>query len=105
MSEELHQDEFWVGLRPSGKYAHFYKSLYSVTTICGVKKEDLKKVRVHEDPEGDHWGWERSDKPGFCMIQMSEMTLDMCFPDGYKAAAKAGRGRQVRLRVEVIGES
>lgn len=98
----LHQDEFWAERRPSGKLVHFYKASGILTSVCGARPEDVVKVRVHEDPEGDYWAWAPSDMPGFHMIQTAEYLLNMCFPYGIKAAVKAGDGRQVRLRVEEL---
>ena len=98
---EFAPDEFWCRLR-NGHYMNFYKSYYSVTTVCGATAEEVRLVRLREDPDGTHWGWEATGRGTFSMVQPSRMQLEMCFPYGMEVAVKKGDGRPVCLSVEEL---
>lgn len=63
----------------------------------------IVQVTVREDPEGSYLGWVDGFPGGTTeprMIQR-EALFDMQFPYGAKAEENAGKGRVVRLSVEV----
>lgn len=54
------------------------------------------------DPAATHWGWLKSGGETPSMIWPSWACYSTCFPYGPEAEEKAGRGRTVRLAVNVI---
>ena len=70
--------------------------------LCG--HEEVVAVTVREPEEGEeptHWCWEDADAPGeYSLIWMSKIQFEVCFPYGYKAAEKSGKGRMVRVVVK-----
>lgn len=70
-------------------------------SMCGATR--IVPVRLREAEEGEeetHWGWLEPDREP-SMIYPSRVQLGMCFPYGIEAEIRAGRGREVRLVVEV----
>ena len=62
---------------------------------------DPVPVTVIEDAEGDYYGWIATGQDAPVMIQPSPALFSMQFPYGPKAEVEAGRGKIVRLRVDV----
>ena len=97
--QHVHESRQWVALWPGGK-------------------ENIVKVLVTEDPDGDYWGWldeggsilnrqspyvrQPTDYPK--MVQPTEGMFTMQFPYGPKAEQEAGHGEVVRLTIAEIPE-
>lgn len=73
----------------------------------------LRRVRVSEwegkAPPEAYWGWmEARDPDGVAdglrisMIQRSAIAFKMQSPDSFKSSVREGRGRIIRVRVEVL---
>lgn len=101
--KELGPHEFVAHLRPDGRLAHFYKHPMLVRMCISGSPEDLRTVRLSEDPEGDYYAWLNLAKGEFTMIYGSQVQVDICFPYGPEAAERSGEGRRVRLRAEILG--
>jgi hypothetical protein len=64
--------------------------------------EPIVKVRLTEDENGQYWGWLDKDETEPSMIWPSEVQFRMCFPYGYEAEEKAGKGKAIRLSITEI---
>lgn len=98
-------------------YAHEYskhnkpeeKFFMHIGSHFYVKNHLLDKpilaVKVIADPNGEYYGWISSDnnrnngKPS--MIWPTEGQFNMCFPYGYQADEKVGKGKMVKLKIEL----
>jgi hypothetical protein len=94
----MYAQQYEEGLR------HFYShpKLYRPCGLTGT----ILKVRVHLDPEGRYYGWHYYDgyfKGKVSMIYSNRIGTEMCFTYGSKAEEERGRGKIVRLRVEILG--
>lgn len=85
-----------------------------------LKVDDFRTIKMHgcanpvpvlvvEDPEGTYLGW-MEETPGSPrnngvpeMITFAQI-FNVNFPNGYKAAEQAGRGRAIRLTIKEIPE-
>ena len=84
---------------------HIYPHPNLLTNLCGVKADRVVKVKVRpaaKDEESRYWGWWDSEKKTFAMIYPSKLQSDICFPGGAEAAEKAGRGKQVNVKIEEV---
>jgi hypothetical protein len=101
--------EMWAG-RPSQNRDGLFLTVEQhkrSAEMYGV--EDPIRVAAFEDPEGPYYGWIEfpsewrplaDGTPR--MIQPHDGLYNMQFPYGPEAEEEKGRGRTVRLRVEVI---
>lgn len=101
--------EFVAHLRPDGTLVHFYKHPMLVR-MCGDSRgnvlgspENLKLVRLSEDPDGSYHAWLSFANGEFTLIYGSQVQVDICFPYGPESAERSGEGRRVRLRAEILG--
>lgn len=83
-------------------YAHFAANP-KVTEMYDDTKTPIK-VSVEEDPNGTYFGWEYAETKKFSMIYPSIKLVEICFPYGTDAAAKAGQGRVVKLKITEMPE-
>lgn len=78
--------------------SHFYVNNH-------LLDKPILPVKVILDPNGQYYGWISFDldrnngKPS--MIWPNEIQFSMCFPYGYQAEEKVGKGKMVRLRIEL----
>lgn len=104
-----HTDEMFAAIdQRTGRWQHFFGSRMAYCTT-GDKPENIHRVRVTVDAEGDYWGWWYSDtgehhQNRISMIFGHPGLAEMCFTYGSKAEEERDRGRVVQLRVEKIGE-
>ena len=60
------------------------------------------EVLVREDPDGPYYGWVATGEDIPIMIYGHIMGFRMCFPYGPEAEEESGKGRAVRLTIEVL---
>ena len=68
-------------------------------------KKPIFEVSIHPKKEGkdsDYWGWKDIREDHLTMIYANKIPFSMCFPYGFEAEEKAGRGRAVPLIVREI---
>jgi len=101
--ERLAQSQRMFARKEDRGFSHIYPSLLQVS-LCGARPDDIVEVEVHADEEGGYWGWWDSKKDYFTMIWQSKVQSDLCFqgPSGVEVAEAAGRGKQLRFRVEIV---
>jgi len=68
--------------------------------MCGSGPVYELELRETEKGEvSDYWGWYDNEKNDYSMIYPNKTPFKMCFPYGYEAEEKAGKGRAVNLVV------
>lgn len=92
----------------TGKWQHFFGSRLAYITT-GDKPDDIHRVRVTIDPEGDYWGWWYSACSEYTpnrisMIFSARQAVEICFAYGSKSEEERDRGRVVRLKVVRLDE-
>lgn len=108
--KELGLHEFVAHLGPNGRLVHFYKHPMLVR-MCGDSRgisgspENIKRVRLSEDPGGDYFAWLDAAKGEFTLIYGSQVQVDICFPYGTESAERSGQGRRVRVKAEILGDA
>ena len=93
-----------------GYYKHF--GIHEFTcSLYGDKPEDIIEIEMETADDqtippansgsmiADYWGWYDYDKRDFTMIYAQYFLLNMCFPNGIKAAEDVGQGKAYRLKV------
>jgi hypothetical protein len=87
-----------------GIYRNVYGHPLMLTTSVD-RNATIYKVEITECAEGPYWGWSDPKRPPdyYSMIFIHEMSLDICFPCGYKASQDLGHGRAVRLSIKELG--
>jgi hypothetical protein len=85
-------------------YAHKYKNFFMhVGPLNYVKahmlKDEIKKVIVSLDDNGEYYGWLEKGENTPTMIWPSRAQFSMCFPYGYEAEEKRIKGKMVRLKI------
>jgi hypothetical protein len=68
-----------------------------------IVEVELTEV-TDDDPTATHWGWMRTDADTPSMIWPSKPQFEVCFPYGYRAEEKAGKGRAMRFAVRAIAD-
>jgi hypothetical protein len=63
--------------------------------------KEVVAVNVRENKDGRYYGWLGTGRNFPQFIWPSEAQRDMCFPYGPASEEKLGRGRRVRLDIEV----
>ena len=66
---------------------------------CCISDEEIIKVLVELDDNGEYWGWQDLGDNEPHMIWPSEMQLNMCFGSGYQYRVDRKDGRAVRLNI------
>jgi hypothetical protein len=75
----------------------------TIVKMCGSEPVITVDVRVPVgEEEPTHWAWQDTGSEEFVMIQPSFPAFKVCFPYGYKVEEEAGKGKMVRVVVEVI---
>ena len=92
-------DTLFAHLTPRG-LEHFFPSARAVK-MCG--DFPIVQVNLTEVEAGDHWAWWDAERGRFSMVYRSRGLLDMCSPDGFEHATAIGRGKVMRVRVDIIG--
>lgn len=69
--------------------------------MSGVRDENIIKVRLIEDPEGDFRGWLDTNETMISMVQ-HKLIFNIQFPYGAEGAVENGEGEIVPLRLERI---
>ncbi len=92
----------------SAKWQHFFGNRLAFS-LTGDRQEDVHRVRLTIDPEGDYWAWwysplSRYHANQISMVFSSAMLVEICFANGTKSEEDLGHGRVVRVRVERIPE-
>jgi hypothetical protein len=87
------------GTMEDGHWSCIYDNQQSVS-MCGIKKVDIVKLTVTEDPKGEYWGWYEEEDNDISMIWKSLSALKMCFTYGLEEAEAKGKGRRIQLKIE-----
>ncbi len=88
--------------KPDGSYAHFYRSRFSLTSLCGVPEDEVVEVLLIPDPEGGYWCWHDFERNEYCMCWHDFRLLEICFTYGIEPEEKRGKGIRVQVRIEEV---
>lgn len=89
-----------------GKYKYFFGNRVAVS-LCGVKKESIIKVRLHEAGEEEphtHFGYLDVENGEYHFIFDNYVSVKICSPNGFQSEIASGKGRIVKLIVEEVSE-
>lgn len=64
--------------------------------------EDIVKVRIVPDPEGEYYAWHDYEKNTWEFVFEAEVLLAICFPYGPECSEQRGEGSRQRVRVEIV---
>lgn len=95
------RDTIYCHCDAEGAYRDFYASRMAVRA-CGVRAEEVVRVRLVPDDEGTHWCWHDYERDEYCMVWPSFTHLAMCFANGIDAEEERDRGVRTRVRVEEV---
>lgn len=87
------------GTMEDGKWTCIYDNPGCVS-MCGIRKDNIVKLTVTEDPNGEYWGWYEKEEDEISMIWSSLTALKMCFTYGIEVAEEKGQGRRIQLKIE-----
>jgi hypothetical protein len=92
------------GVKDGDIWIHLYSNRRVVELICN--KKDVKQLLVKEDEKGKYWAWwdMESDPNEFCFVWQAEILLNMCFPYGPEVEEERGKGKKMRVSVEMVKE-
>jgi hypothetical protein len=88
--------------KKDGLWWHIYP-IAAAVKMCGA--EDIRRIKLTVDPEGDYWGWWDAEKDKFAMIYPNRILLTICFPYGVQAAEEAGQGKAMRFNIEEVEDA
>lgn len=86
--------EFW-----HDRYWHVGDERY--VRLCARKDSPIVKVALSESESGEYWAWQDTGSDKYVMFQPHPGLFDMQFAYGAKAEVDRGRGRIVRLNIEI----
>ncbi len=110
-------DERFVAVHEDHKGREFMSGFYWFVSSVWIDRRStvLRRVRVSEwegeAPPEAYWGWVDAQDPEggnlpdglrISMIQRGEWQFKIQSPDSFKSAVREGRGRIIRVRVEVL---
>lgn len=85
-------------------YQNIYPSILQVQ-MCIDKSELIFKIDVREAKENEktpYYGWLENDGR-ITMIYEHILKFKVCFPYGYKAEQKRGKGKMIKVLIEEVG--
>lgn len=110
-------DERFVAVRVDHKGGEFMSGFFSFVSSVWIDRRStvLRRVRISEwegeAPSEAYWGWMDAQDPEggnlpdgirISMVQPTEMRFKTQSADSFKSAVRKGRGRIIRVRVEVL---
>lgn len=87
-----------------GEWLH---SFFPHAGLCGTctDSDPVVRVRVTPDDSGDHWSWWDTARGVFLFTNGHREGVEICFPYGTKVDEERGRGKVIRVRVDVLREA
>jgi hypothetical protein len=85
-------------------FRYFYPAARIVEHIFSYHDHNdfaVVAVRVTEDPGGSYFAWWDEEQQNFSLVFHARVLVEMCSPDGFKADEAAGRGKVLRVRVDL----
>ena len=110
-------DERFVAVHTDHKGREFMSGFHGFVSSVWIDRRItvLRRVRISEwggeAPPEAYWGWlDAQDLEGgnlpdglrISMIQRGELQFKMQAPDSFKSSVREGRGKVIRVRVEVL---
>lgn len=75
----------------------------NLVKMCGDGPYHEVKIReIRKNETSLYWGWKDFEDKKYSMIYYRKELAEMCFPYGYKAEEKRGRGKLVNLVITEI---
>ena len=80
-------------------FAHFGAKRW--VELHGLR-DPIVEVELTENPDGQYYGWLRTNSTEPTMIQPHRSLFEICFPYGSKAGVDAGQGTVLRFDVKKV---